>query len=55
MDFISGIPASKANGRAYNALLVILDRYTKIAIYLLVTKKLTAVELANILLDKVVT
>jgi small neutral amino acid transporter SnatA (MarC family) len=38
----------------YDILLVIIDRYTKIALYILVTKKLTTVELADLLLNRVV-
>jgi transposase InsO family protein len=55
IDFMSGIPPSKWNGKVYDALLVIVDRYTKMALYIPVTKKLTAAELADLLLDRVVT
>ncbi|TID16590.1 hypothetical protein E6O75_ATG11708 [Venturia nashicola] len=55
MDFMSGVPASKVAGRAYDALLVLLDRYTKMALYIPVTKKLTAADLAEILVDRVFT
>jgi transposase InsO family protein len=54
MDFMSGVPPSKWNGKVYDALLVIIDRYTKMALYIPVTKKLTAAELADLLLDRVV-
>jgi small neutral amino acid transporter SnatA (MarC family) len=55
MDFISSIPPSKWRGKVYNALLVIIDRYTKMALYIPVTKRLTAAELADILVERVIT
>jgi hypothetical protein len=53
LDFMSGVPSSRRNGREYDALLVITDRYTKMALYIPVTKTLTAADLADILVDKV--
>lgn len=54
MDFISSILLSRSKGRVYNILLVIINRYTEFVLYFLVTKKLTAIELVDILVDKVV-
>lgn len=51
---MSGIPPSKAKGKVYDALLVIIDRYTKFALYIPVTKKLTDADLADIIMNKVV-
>jgi len=51
MDFMIGLPPSRRNGRVYDALLVLIDRYTKMALYIAVIKKLDAVTLANILVD----
>jgi transposase InsO family protein len=38
----------------YNAILVIVDRYTKMNIYIPTTKKCTSVDLAKILRDEIV-
>lgn len=54
MDFMSGIPPSKRNGCVYDAILVIVDRYTKMSLYIAVTKTLTAVDLAEILVERVI-
>ena len=34
IDFIIDLPPSKRNGIIYNAILVVIDRYTKMACYL---------------------
>jgi hypothetical protein len=34
MDFITGLPLSWRNGVVYDAILVIVDRYTKMARYI---------------------
>ena len=54
MDFITGFPPSKRFGRVYDSCLVIVDRYTKMALYIPVTKKINAVDLAEILFESVV-
>ena len=54
MDFISSLPASKLNGSVYDALLVIVDRYSKMALYVPTTKDVSAVQVANILLNVVI-
>ena len=55
MDFMTGLPPSRRNGRVYDALLVLIDRYTKMALYIAVIKKLDTVTLADILVDQVFT
>jgi transposase InsO family protein len=54
MDFMSGIPPSKRDGCVYDAILVIVDRYSKMALYIPVTKKLSAVELAEVFVERVI-
>jgi hypothetical protein len=34
MDFVTGLPVSRRNGVVYDAILVIVDRYTKMARYI---------------------
>lgn len=41
-------PPSKWKGKEYDSILVIVDRFTKLALYIPVTKKITAAELAEI-------
>lgn len=48
LDFITGLPPSKFRGRVYDSILVIVDRYTKLARYILTTKEITAPELAEL-------
>ena len=43
IDFIIDLPLSKRNGCVYNTILVVIDRYTKIAYYLSTTKKVNIV------------
>ena len=53
IDFITGLPPSKRQGRAYDAILVVVDRYTKMVRYLACSKKITAVELADLIFEEV--
>ena len=53
MDFITGLPPCKLLSNTYDAILVVVDRYTKMALYIPVTKKINAVELAEVLYSKV--
>ena len=56
MDFITGLPPSKLrDGRICDMILVIVDRYTKMALYTPCTKDLDASGLADILVDRVLT
>ena len=48
MDFITSLPPSRHRGAVYNSILVIINRYTKIALYRPVTKKIDAVGLAEL-------
>jgi transposase InsO family protein len=54
MDFITDLPPSKRGKLVYDAVLVIVDRKTKMALYRPTTKTCDARELADILLDSVV-
>ena len=53
MDFIVKLPPSK-NGEVYDSILVIVDRYTKMAKYFPVVEKITANELADLFSEKIV-
>lgn len=50
MDFITGLPPSRSAGQVYDSILVIVDRYTKLARYIAVRKTIDAPELASVLL-----
>ena len=50
MDFITGLPPSKSAGQVYDSILVVVDRYTKLARYIGVRKTIDAPELASVLL-----
>ena len=54
MDFITGLPPSKRSGSVYNAILVVIDRYTKIVRYLATTKTIATIELADLFFNKIV-
>jgi transposase InsO family protein len=55
MDFITGLPPCNAGRRkAYDAILVVVDRYTKMAKYTPVCKTIDAADLANIFHDTIV-
>lgn len=54
MDFITDLPPGKLYGRVVDAILVIVDRYTKMNIYVATTKRCDSVELAGILVEAVV-
>ena len=54
MDFITGLPASKFKSCVYDAILVIVDRYTKMCRYLPVTKEIDAAALAEVFFEEVV-
>jgi transposase InsO family protein len=54
MDFITGLPISQRNGVAYDAILVIVDRYTKMARYIPTQKSATASDLADMFIHEVV-
>lgn len=56
MDFVSGFPESKdpVTNVRYNAILVIVDRFTKYALFIPFHKNYSAEQLGHIILDKLV-
>ena len=53
MDFITDLPPSKKNGRAYDCILVVVDRYTKMSRYIPTRKTIDATGLADIFFSKI--
>jgi transposase InsO family protein len=54
MDFITGLPPSSRGNSVYDAIFVVVDRFTKAARYIPTTKSLNAEELADIFLTEIV-
>jgi len=54
IDFIIGLLPSRRGNKVYNAICVIVNRYTKIALYLPIVKTITITKLADLFLNKVV-
>ena len=54
MDFITGLPPSRQGNKVYNAIYIIVDRYTKMSLYLPTVKTITTTELADLFLNEVV-
>ena len=54
MDFITGLPPSRRGDKVYNVIYIIVDYYTKMALYLPTVKTITVTELADLFLNKVV-
>jgi hypothetical protein len=54
MDFITRLPPARWQGKIYDAVLVIVDLYTKYAIYLPTTKDLDAPGLVYLLTERFV-
>jgi len=54
MDFIIGLPPRRRGDKVYNVIYVIVNCYTKIALYLPIVKTITITKLADLFLDKVV-
>lgn len=54
MDFITGLPPSKRNKYVYDSILVVVDRYTKMAIYLPTSITINAAELAELFIEHIV-
>ena len=51
MDFITGVaPSFRVDGKAYDAILVVVDRYTKLAKHYPVLKTITAEQFGNFLI-----
>lgn len=54
LDFITGLPPVLGkDGQIYDAILVVVDRFTKIALFIAVSKTMNAAELASILYEHV--
>ena len=54
MDFITDLPPSKRGDSVYDAILVIVDRYSKMNLFIPTRKSCTSADLAQILVDEVV-
>jgi transposase InsO family protein len=55
MDFVTDLPPSRnGEGKVFDSLFVIVDRYTKMAKYIPVLKSITAEHLADIFLERIV-
>ncbi|CAA9373459.1 hypothetical protein AVDCRST_MAG94-4350 [uncultured Leptolyngbya sp.] len=53
MDFVTGLPPSKRRREAFDAILVVVDRYTKMAHYIPTRKTIDAPELADVFLEEI--
>jgi hypothetical protein len=53
-DFITDLPPRKLNSEVVDAILIIVDRYTKMNVFVPTTKRYDSVELAKLLMDVVV-
>lgn len=53
MDFITGLPPAVRRGKAYDAILVVVDRYSKMARYIACTTEIDASEMGNRLIEDV--
>ena len=56
MDFVTGLPTSRdpTTNASYNAILVVVDRFTKYAKYILFRKDYTVVQLAHVIYDRII-
>ena len=54
MDFIIGLPLSKFYNKVYNTILIVVNRYIKIARYILYIKKIFALELTKYFLEYII-
>ena len=54
LDFITGLPPSRFRGKVYDSILVIVDRYTKMARYILIIKEINVPELAKLFILHVI-
>ena len=54
MDFITGLPVSQHFGINHDAILVVVDRYTKMAQYIRCDKEVDTARLASIIEDEVI-
>jgi hypothetical protein len=51
LNFIIDLPLSKISNKVVDLILMIIDRYIKINIYILITKIYDSIELASLLMD----
>jgi transposase InsO family protein len=54
MDFITGFPPAGRRGKAYDAILVVVDRFSKMARFIACTKDIDAVEMAERLTEDII-
>ncbi len=54
MNIITDMPSSKRSDSVYDAILMVVDRYTKITQYIFISKTLTTMQLADIFFKKIV-
>jgi hypothetical protein len=54
MDFIIGLLKSTYRGAIYNSILVVIDRYIKMARYVPCNKIIDAKELINMIMDEII-
>jgi hypothetical protein len=54
MDFIVNLPLSTRNGRVYDAILIIVNRFTKISIYITYNKTCIAEDLIDLFYEEVI-
>jgi len=54
MDFIIGLPPSRQGDKVYDVIYIIVDCYTKMALYLPIVKTITTTKLTDLFLNKVV-
>ena len=53
MDFIIDLLPSRRGDRVYNAIYIIVDRYTKMALYLPIVKTITITKLIDLFFNEV--
>jgi hypothetical protein len=53
MDFITDLPPSKKNNQVFDSILVVVDRFTKLARYIAVRKSMDTAELADIFINHI--
>jgi hypothetical protein len=53
LDWITQLPPSRYKGREYNSILTIVDRYTKMAIFLLAEETMDAVDFAEMFYNEI--
>ena len=54
MNFIIGLPLSKFHNKVYNIILIVNNKYIKIARYILYIKKIFILELAKYFLEYII-